>query len=1086
MALSHQPMVKKPRSKVSRACENCRRRKIKCTGNQPCNNCVTYQCECIFSKGTVSSISNISQITPASSENLTSVTNCDSTVERASSSRTSSNSAPLEKNSCTEKDVEEKTATDATIFDPVMDSVSENIESMTKNVYSIKSMNEKLRVDNQDCKADMGNSSAACDICDLTKTDVAALPDLTPVKGDNGLYQDDMEFQEKISEMQAMLKRLKPLSHVGPNIKKAISDIYTQVELLIDSWEPKYDCNKYKKTVQSGFERSKSVETHLMKNKYTDQVYLTSFAVWTDTSKKKNVENPFFGNRPLVDEIFGLYSPLQGLSLRGIGFFFQRCTSGPESKEKSVQLKESLYLLLRFFDICVDHINQSCISIANPLVSYLQRRNLLGTVPGATPTGLSPTNSNNGTKDLVLGIIDRLPQPFVKNLTGVTTEVLRQTMYDDFAMFDLVLRMYDCHKRGFEALMMKVTSRDANNSTETMAADTQSFVHFCEEEEMLLALCYNYYNSTMYHFSENAGNLNYFDLLLSLLETQKWLDEHYGFEKVLGVAISYAYNIGLSRWEFYVGLDEETAERKRRSWWKLYCLEKFWAFKKGRQSSIDDDKMNCLLPEEFRKLGFFDNKNFLSEMTSTPRSWAFDNMSIACLKFYGECAMAQAVSQFYSKVLYADRYTSIKNTAKPAFLKERLIGEVFQELHLLRDRFDMIKSQTKRLFDIAASSTNGAIDLFLSRYERSQAAHYALLHGSLYFTVTSSTNNLVARLLVNPKDPSVVEHYSRYSVYLRESWREMTNLILSLDDDYTLSRVFEYYGVVSMPIVSRAFCDATFARSSDELIMFCRVFRRLQSISLYHDNKDNKTVVLSKAYQIYVRILTFLAINIHSIMLGFVHVHNMSREKLIETVKEWAPDVADVPSEILNPKSSVYEPLMKPIQKSGFHLNVRRMLERDKDGAKANKLYPKSAFQLMPADTKGPMSPSIAGLSASLISPEGSRCDVSPYPGVPANQVPSVAQNLLDASRVPSQESFSIPHDVLRQENGSGPMRIPQPNNVSGPLSDQGYHLGTLEEFINNGDLNDLCNTLWSDLYTDGSEQNLRPSDLPGSFSTTF
>lgn len=1080
MSSAHQAMVKKPRSKVSRACENCRRRKIKCTGNQPCNNCVTYQCECVFSKGVVTAaISTASQITPACSEILPSSAS-DAAPGSTSSSGTGSNAAPVEDDSPAGKDTAVKNAADVTIFDPVMDCVSENIDNVASKVCGGTVLKEKQGGESPSIEADKFDSFAQCDVCDVKTGSLASIPDLTPVKGDNGLYQDDMAFQEKVSELQSILKKLESMSDAGPNIQNAIRDINNEVESLIDSWEPSYDFDKYKKSVESGFECTKSVETHLMKNKYTDQVYLTTFAVWTDTSKKKNIENPFFGNRPLVDELFGLYSPLQSLSLRGIGFFFQRCTSGAESKEKSVQLKESLYLLLRFFDICVDHINQSCISMANPLVSYLQRRNLLGTVAAATPSGVSPASSTSGNKDLVMTIIDRLPQPFVKSLTGVTSEMLRQTMYDDFAMFELVLKMYDCHKKGFESLMIKVTSTRADSIIETEQSDNESFIHFCEEEEMLLALCYNYYNSTMYHFNENAGNQNYFDLLLSLLETQKWLDEHYGFEKVLGIAISYAYNIGLSRWEYYVGLDEEIAERKRRSWWELYCLEKFFAFKKGRQSFIDDDKMNCLLPEEFRSLGFSDSRNFLSKVTSITRSWRFDKLSIPSLKFYGECAIAQAVSQFYSKVLYADRYTSIKNTAKPEFLKERLIHEVFQELHLLRDRFDAIKCQTMRLFEIAGSSTSGAMNMFLSKFERSQAAQYALLHGCLYFTVSTSANNLVARLLVNPKNPNVVDHYSRYSIYLRQSWKEMTSLILSLDDDYTLSRVFEHYGVICLPIVSRAFYDMTFCRTSDELIMFCRVFRRLQNISLFQGNKNNDTVTLSKAYQIYVRVLTFLAINIHSMMLGFVHVNNMSREKLIESVRQWAPDVADVPSEILDPKSSVYEPLMKPVQKSGFHLTVRRMLERGKDGAKANKVYPKSAFQSMPTNSTDTMSPRSFGPTTPLALSGISRYDASPGPELP--YVHANAGTVPETSRLALRGCFKDAQGSLKQEDSSASLRVPQSTSAGPTFSNQGYHLGTLDEFINNGDLNDLCNALWSDLYTDPSQQDLRPSDFPGSF----
>lgn len=41
---------KSTRSKVSTACVNCRKRKIKCTGKYPCTNCISYDCTCVFLK----------------------------------------------------------------------------------------------------------------------------------------------------------------------------------------------------------------------------------------------------------------------------------------------------------------------------------------------------------------------------------------------------------------------------------------------------------------------------------------------------------------------------------------------------------------------------------------------------------------------------------------------------------------------------------------------------------------------------------------------------------------------------------------------------------------------------------------------------------------------------------------------------------------------------------------------------------------------------------------------------------------------------------------------------------------------------
>lgn len=1076
MALPDPGMVRKPRSKVSKACDNCRRRKIKCTGRQPCNNCVTYQCECVYAKSPSPGGNNI-RVKVSTSDDLSSI-NSDS-VESNISGITNVNKSWTEntRNSCSE---DACSASSAAIFDPAVDGIPDAAKNTDTNPNRNPTCNDTTNVDNNTKNiCDSARSAATCSDpagstpISVYETDLATFPSLELQFGNNGLYMDDIEFQKQLIQLQTTLKQLKSMSVSNSHIKDAIENITAQVNRVVLDWEPQYDLNQFNSTIKNGPESLKSIETHLMKNKYYDQVHLTRFSVWTDTSKtgkQNNSENAFWGNQPLVDDIFGLYSPLQGLSLRGIGHFFQQCTVGPETKDKTIQLKETLYLLLRFFDLCVDHFNQSCVSIANPLESYLHRKNLLNLSPSTTSSVISRSSANN--KDLVSVLINRLPQPFVMNLTSVSNEQLSETMYDDFAMFNIVLQMYDCHKKGFEALMMRITARPSPESpaTEISPTDLQNFIHFCEEEELLLALCYSYYNSTFYHFDECSGHLKYFELLLSLLETQIWLGEGYGFEKVLDIAVNYAMGLGLSRWEYYVGLDEETAEKRRTCWWKLYCIDKRFAFKSGHLSSIDDSKMNCLLPKVFRDLGFTDSRDFLSRVHLVQRSSAFDNKSISELKFYGECAASQVISGFYSNVLYDERYTSIKNTAKPPFLKSQLLDEVFCELDSLKAKCDAIKNQTSKLFEIGSSKCTS--NTSVSKDDKSQAAQYALFHECLFFTVLTSASNLIVRLLVLPKSPTITDICIKYAAFLHDSWGEMTQLILSLDDDYTVNRAFHNYSIVCLLIVSRAFTKLSFIRTAEELVMVLRVFKRLSGISIYDKTKDNEIVASSRAYNDFNRLLTFVSINLHSMLLGYMYDHDLTREELFHIIKQAGPDVADLPPTILNPKSDIYKCLMEPVQTSGFHLNVKRMLERDEkvkdEDMVPTENYPKTAVQFMASASAQSGERTFSSIIAPL-SPVDCHIKDSSYPLLPS------IRSLTSGRGNPNDPNHNGPTYFSEQQP---PFQVQKPTQdmlQSRPVNDdasyKAYNLGTLDEFVNNGDLNDLCSTLWSDLYSDEKNQ---------------
>lgn len=353
MAKNHSNgMIKKPRSKVSKACENCRRRKIKCAGKQPCSNCVTYGCECVFAVTPVSSTTNISidgkfhgDVTSGHS----SISNTEThTSKELLDSATSSSESSFD--SATNRGGRDTSSTGPQeVFDPVMDCVKEAL----KHVAGDSSESSEASF-----KKFAGSMASVA-------PDLAAMEAIQPNFGDNGLYKDDTAFQVQIMQLQSSLKQLKAIPNTSELIQNAITNIEKQVEELVDRWQPEFDINRVSNIMNANngnFENMKSIESHLMKNKYTDQVFLTTFSSMTDGSKneknlntgassrtvKSNSTNgnnnnnvaTFFRNKPLVDSVFGLYSPVQSLSLRGIGHFFQKCAGGPESKSKTIQLKD--------------------------------------------------------------------------------------------------------------------------------------------------------------------------------------------------------------------------------------------------------------------------------------------------------------------------------------------------------------------------------------------------------------------------------------------------------------------------------------------------------------------------------------------------------------------------------------------------------------------------------------------------------------------------------------------------------------------------------------------------------------------------
>ena len=210
--------------------------------------------------------------------------------------------------------------------------------------------------------------------------------------------------------------------------------------------------------------------------------------------------------------------------------------------------------------------------------------------------------------------------------------------------------------------------------------------------------------------------------------------------------------------------------------------------------------------------------------------------------------------------------------------------------------------------------------------------------------------------------------------------------------------------------------------------------------------------------------------------------HNISVEDLKNIIIINGADVVDLIDVILDYKSHIYKYLLEAVQKSGLHLNVKQMLENDKkfmnlkkiqslkESSFVNSNEPQmpvpihyNAVKLYPATLLQPISPS------KNMSPT----DHPPLPSIKTITTPNVMNTLSPLTTTsPQARSPQPPQELLYQlpdQELQAEIQTQTPflfssidNNPS-----KSYNLGTLEEFVNNTDLNDLYSVLWNDNIPD-------------------
>ncbi|CCD24668.1 drug-responsive transcription factor PDR1 NDAI_0D03540 [Naumovozyma dairenensis CBS 421] len=1077
---SQDTKIKKPAAKVSKACDNCRKRKIKCTGKMPCPTCEAYQCPCIYSA-------------PKPRKKRTSKRHI-----RSGGSDYHDDITSIESNN---NSVSQISNNDINNLNNINN--NNNVISNSSNENSLRNMESNQTQNRNQCFPELGTIKAPFAAFDgnlpfkrgpsspenSSKNDCKEVAPI--IQGDNGFYQDDEVLQEELSILQTMVRQLEKLHKSDSHRNNTIANIKLQINDLIDSWTPDVDFTRLSDVPEDDI---LSLESHLMKNKYTEQVCITNFSIWSNGKRNADDNTPLNPTRqPLIDDFFGLYSAFQAFSLQGIGYSFQKFfvhdTSNPLI---SKHIKATLYILLRFFDMCFQHLNDGCVSIANPLENYLRRKNLMAPTPTPTPSGNSsvsvgsPNTANE--KSLVVLLINRFPQPFIENLTKITIKQLMETVDKDFEMFKLVLDMFEAHRSGFESFMVNEAPKKVkdNGAYELTTELIETFHRFCESEELILALTYSYYNSTLYRQIENNDGLEYLEILVSLLGHQLWCEEFYGFQKVLSVALNQAVKMGLQRWEFYIGLDEQTALRRRKVWWKLYSFEKVFISKMGCQPTIDDSKMNCLLPKSFISAGFLTNADFICKINKVSKPDHFDSMPISDLAEYGTYAVLQVVSVFFSDVLYNERYTSIRNVAKPPSIKTHYLSEISNELISFKERMEGVRRHTSLLFDITNSviNTSPATNTPLSKEDKNHARNYVLCFEYHSGRVLAAVDNLISRLNL-PRDLDVVQ---KASISLQEdiyaSWTSITSVILKLEDSYSVCQAFKFYGATCICLLtSRHYYDSLIRL--DDLFSIVRIFKECQGFGLGARRGNCTLLEDNRLVKSYRKSSALCAILCRIMLLRYMTKKRICISDLLKLFEEKAPDLAMFPEVILDTRSEIYQNLLEPVLASGFHLNINKMLENNpildygkckQDSAQSispnmncgDNAFGKTVVQV-PMVSNIPNGP-LSGNSESYRSSVTSIRDYPSFPSLKSDGTYTPTYSpLAPYLKQGTPQLPEIEGQVKPQPQDQLPLsdHTNIPNIINLPEIPGGYNLGTLDEFVNNTDLSDLYNVLWSDLYSD-------------------
>lgn len=110
----------------------------------------------------------------------------------------------------------------------------------------------------------------------------------------------------------------------------------------------------------------------------------------------------------------------------------------------------------------------------------------------------------------------------------------------------------------------------------------------------------------------------------------------------------------------------------------------------------------------------------------------------------------------------------------------------------------------------------------------------------------------------------------------------------------------------------------------EDVINTLKVFKRITNIiSFFNNNLDEKDYDC-QTFREFSRSSSLVAISIRIIFLKYCYAEQIDRAEFIERLKEVEPGLSDLLREFFDTRSFIYRYMLKSVEKSGFHLIIRK------------------------------------------------------------------------------------------------------------------------------------------------------------------
>ncbi|CAI4786243.1 BBF_collapsed_G0049050.mRNA.1.CDS.1 [Saccharomyces cerevisiae] len=397
--------------------------------------------------------------------------------------------------------------------------------------------------------------------------------------------------------------------------------------------------------------------------------------------------------------------------------------------------------------------------------------------------------------------------------------------------------------------------------------------------------------------------------LLCFVKQRHWKDNSFIIGGVIAPLCRQVQDLGLSRWEYYLGMNEEHANYLREIWWDTYWWDKWYVVVTGKLPMIDSSTVTCLLPQQIMRLGVDDAMSSWQMLERVDFTYG----SLKDHIMFGYIVLSISINDVFSNVLYNRKFTDYRMFSGITALDFKVVEELLTRINGIRKGFTVLK--TTVVHELEKSLLDDDVFRFCIHFAYSRISCLKAI-GNLLVRFKSIFHGTSSNL--------ISDQIGEYGKDILQTTVETFTFILRANDNIKIKEHVRPISEMGLNILLEA-VKAPAGIDVYHISLFCGVASLFDRITCSENGAEKQ---YNHPGRIVLMEITCIFIFVRVCCLVYRQYKKVSKEELMAILTDFDHTTARFCNETLDIRSDLFQHIIRDKNKSDYHRDIIHGIEK--------------------------------------------------------------------------------------------------------------------------------------------------------------